>query len=157
MSDTIPGIAPSPVSAVDLDAIEEWARGSTIMAARARIPAIVRELREAREELARLRERDAASATDDPLSSIKTMQIALRARPLDHDTLALLLVLKGAREEIERLRALLPPFVAAHNPDRAQIALLGALAADQVKTEQVKRDPDPTAPGAPGERVERRG
>jgi len=50
-----------------------------------------------------------------------------------------------------------PGKVTVSNPDRAQIALLGALAADQVKTEQVKRDPDPTAPGAPGERVERRG
>jgi len=51
-----------------------------------------------------------------------------------------------------QLRAMLNAPVIAHNPDRAQIALLGALT-----TEQVKRDPDPTAPGAPGERVERRG
>ena len=45
-----------------------------------------------------------------------------------------------------------PGEVTVGNPDRAQIALLGALT-----TEQAKRDPDPTAPGAPGERVERRG
>ena len=51
-----------------------------------------------------------------------------------------------------QLRAMLNAPVIAHNLDRAQIALLGALT-----TEQAKRDPDPTVPGAPGERVERRG
>ena len=56
-----------------------------------------------------------------------------------------------------QLRAMLDTPVIAHNPDRAQIALLGALTTEQAKTEPEKRDPDPTAPGAPGERVERRG
>lgn len=77
-----------------------------------------------------------------------------------------------------QLRAMLDTPVIAHNPDRAQIALLGvsppgaglvglAYTIDTVAdrpeqateqaTEPVTRDPDPTAPGASGERVERRG
>jgi hypothetical protein len=104
-----------------------------------------------------------APAPADPLYWINHTLASLRAwEPGDAfgtgDVPALILILDDARKEIERLRALVchAPVI-AHNPDRAQIALLGALAADQVKTEQVKRDPDPTAPGAPGERVERRG
>jgi len=81
-----------------------------------------------------------------------------------------------------QLRAMLNAPVIAHNPDRAQIALLGVSppgaglvglaytidtvadrpeqASEQVPEqapEPVTRDPDPTAPGASGERVERRG
>jgi hypothetical protein len=99
-----------------------------------------------------------APAPTDPLYWVNHTLASLRAwEPGDGfgtgDVPALILILDDARKEIERLRALVchAPVI-AHNPDRAQIALLGALT-----TEQVKRDPDPTAPGAPGERVERRG
>lgn len=53
--DSYPPETNETVSALDLDAIEQWARGSTIVAARAHIPALVRELRESRAELSRLR------------------------------------------------------------------------------------------------------
>ena len=46
--DSYPPETNEPVSAVDLDVIEQWARGSTIVAARARIPDLVREVRRLR-------------------------------------------------------------------------------------------------------------